>query len=219
LDDLTISALVATGSAVAVALIFLVVGRRQRARSRALDEYCRLHGYALRAESGPREKRLSIMADSWSLTTRMRGSVNESTSGSSEWSRETVWEDAKPAPDRPSFALMAPAPSADWDTLPVWARELALKVLGCELPGAQDALNSARILQHETIRCLVFESEPTATEGMIRRLLPHLVDWPADAVLYMACSPAGARLRVVNLFADSPAMVERIIAVGMVLRS
>jgi len=202
-----------------VTIIFLIVGRRQRVRIRMLHEYCRLHGYALRAESGPREKRLSIMADSWSLTTRMRGSVNESTSGSSEWSRETVWEDAKPAPDWPSFALMAPAPSADWDTLPVWARELVLKALACELPGVQDALKFARIMQHATIRCLVFESAPPAAEGVICRLLPHLVDWPADAVLYIACSPAGARLRIVNLFADSPAMVERIIAVGMALRS
>ena len=94
-----------------------------------------------------------------------------------------------------------------------------LKALEGGIPGAQDRLECARIAHLAPgPRCLVFESEPLAAQSLVQRLLPLLIGWPTDAVLYISCSPAQAHFRLANCFADSQALVERIIDIGNKLR-
>lgn len=218
MEDLMLSLVVIVCTAAVVFIIFLIVGKKRKARTEGLSSYCNEHRLEMSLETEPTGRVLTVTSENWSLTSSMRAGINESSSGSSEWQKLTEWTCTKHDPNRPIFALHCSGSSANMDALPQWVRAAAIEKLRQQIGGSANTLSSVRTaFSAHGVTGIVFEPESMSAHAVLERIEREMSGWKKEWPLYIESSPERAAIRTPGLYIANAEQLDRLLHIGETL--
>ncbi len=219
MNDIAFSTFLVLGVALSAMAILLFTWRAAKQREERLASYCAAHNYRLTITKEPAAREITIEANDWRMTSGMRAVSNASSSGSSDWRRETEFVCGKKNPLRKTFALMISGGSSDLDAVPSWVREMAVLKLRAHLGERMRGLDSVRTVRRGRGKSgLLFETETHEADTALELLSLPLAAWRGGLPLYIECSPEGIRFILPDYAIKSAYEIDAAVRIGLALR-
>lgn len=212
-SDLVVSLVVVIATALLVAGLFVILKSRDRIREEEIVRYCEQQGYHYNKEMLPMGTKISIVADSWQLTSELQTQRNETSTGSNTVSKNTIW--CSKTLSRPAFILGSTPSAANFDSLPDWMKTAALQkittefgvTVGTDTPYVAISLNGTYYL--------LFSYEMENSQGKVRENEEMLTGVASSRQVLIRCGQEGVVIDLRGIFLRDVSTLENLIKLGL----
>lgn len=215
MSDITLSLIIILIAGAAAALVFLFVGKRKKKKEQALAYYCRERGYTFTRTKESIGVEIRVEGGTFLLVSKMTAAQRlNGPSGSSQWLRETTWTSNAGSCELPNFILGSISAGGDWDALPDWIRNAAIKKLISETGLMLDPARAQPVSTKGKARFLLFEETPGEGSAALQRIGSLLDSWPEQFILVVSSGPRGVLIRAVGLFIEDVSQLKLMLRLG-----
>lgn len=209
MSDITLSIMIILIACVAIALIFLFTGKRKKKKEQALAYYCRERGYTFTRTKESLGVEIRVEGGTFLLVSKMTAAQRlNGPSGSSQWLKETTWTSNAGSCELPNFILGSISAGGDWDALPDWIRNAAIKKLISETGLMLDPARAQPVSTKGKARFLLFEKAPGDGSAVLQRLGVLLDSWSEQFTLVVISGSQGLLIRTAGLFIEDVSQLE-----------